>query len=394
MINKGLLIVLLLWSSLHSYAQTNSPSPSVDLPDVLQGKDGKKITDKEVWQKQRRPEIRSLFEENVYGDMPKEFGSIHFKPTSEEKMAMNGKARLKQIAIDVTRNNQSLTIHLVLFIPVNATKPPPVFLLINHREADNIDLDRIVKKEFWPAEDVIERGYAIAAFQVSDVAPDSKETYGQGVLRLYPEQIEKPAGLKAIGAWAWGASRVMDYLVTDRDIDSSKVAVVGHSRGGKAALWCGAEDERFAITIANNSGCTGAALSRRRVGETISAINRSFPYWFCTNYNKFSSKEETLPIDQHMLIALMAPRAVYIASASEDAWADPVGEFLSLKYAEPVFSLFHLSPLPITQQPPVQTPVKSSNLGYHLRKGGHGLYLYDWERFMDFADAYYGSLAK
>jgi hypothetical protein len=361
----------------------------VNLPEVLLNEKGQKVRTAEAWQKERRPEILSLFENHVYGKMPKDFDQIQYIPEGTVERAMGGKALLKKVAIEVSRNQQSVTLHLVMFIPANATTPPPVFLLINHRTKENTDPTRAARMDFWPAEQVIERGYAIAAFNVSDVAPDNKDTYASEVMRLYPEHLHQPNGMKAIGAWAWGASRVMDYLQTDRSINSARVAVLGHSRGGKAALWCGAQDERFALTISNDSGCTGAALARRPVGEDVARINKQFPYWFSNKYQDYNGRETELPVDQHMLIALMAPRAVYVASASDDTWADPVGEFLAVKYAEPVFRLFGLKPLPVKEQPAIESPVRSSHLGYHLRRGGHGLELYDWQRFMDFADVHY-----
>lgn len=366
-----------------------SKVPVYVLPDVLSSVKGKVINSKSAWEKIRRPEILQLFENNVYGQMPKDFDSIKFLASKDAAMAMNGKALLKEVTIRIWRNNKEVSINLTLFTPAGNKKPAPVFLLINNRDKKNTDAARDTLSEFWPAEMLIDSGYAIAAFHVSDAAPDDKVNYINGVLQLYPEQLVSDNGMKAIGAWAWAAGRVMDYFEKDKNIDAKRVAVVGHSRGGKAALWAGAQDQRFALVIANCSGNSGAALSRRKFGETISRINASFPYWFANNYKKYNNNEEALPVDQHMLIALMAPRPVYATSASKDLWADPKGTYLSLKNAENVYTLYGKSSGLTPDPPGINTPIFQSFLGYHNREGIHDLTAFDWRNFIRFANYHY-----
>lgn len=366
-----------------------SKVPAYSLPEVLKTLKNTYVKDRWGWEKVRRPEILALFENNVYGQMPRMYDSIQFLIPNEHEDAMGGKAHLKEVQIQVFRNNASVKINLVLFIPVNLKGPAPAFLLINNRDKNNTDPARKIKSDFWPAEMVIDSGYAIAAFHVSDVAPDNKDSFTNGALQLYPGQINADNGMKAIGAWAWGASRVLDYLLKDRDIDAGKIAVAGHSRGGKAALWAAAEDQRFAICFSNCSGNTGAALSRRKFGETISRINDHFPWWFCNNYKKYNENESSLPVDQHMLISLMAPRPVYVTSASKDLWADPKGSYLSLINAAKVFALYDIH-VPLTPDPPpINSPVIRSPMGYHNREGIHDMTTYDWTQFIKFANYHY-----
>ncbi|MCX2492905.1 prolyl oligopeptidase family serine peptidase [Pedobacter sp. PF22-3] len=367
-----------------------STVPAYTLPDILLTAEGKKIKAVSAWEKHRRPEVLALFEEHVYGKTPARFDSLKFVVTKENVVAMAGKAYLKEITITAWNSGNSVSFPVVLFIPNKRTKPAPVFLLINNRSSRNTDPTRIEKSDFWPAEMVIDSGYAIAAFHHSDVAPDRKDSYQNGVLKqLFPEELEKDNGMKAIGVWAWAASRVMDYFKTDKEIDSGKVVLVGHSRGGKTALWAAAQDQRFAMVLSSCSGSTGASLARRKYGETISLINKQFGYWFNNNYKKYSNDVNSLPLDQHMLIGLVAPRPVYTTNATEDRWADPYGSFSSLVQAKPVYDLYGKKVTLPANMPGVNKPIIHSAIGYHFREGKHDLNIYDWTNFIRFAKLHF-----
>jgi dienelactone hydrolase len=364
------------------------------LPDPLITQSGRKITTAAEWESVRRPEVLELFRQHVYGRVPTTPYKQTFTVVNENPRAMNGAATLKQIAIKIeAEGGQPVTINLSLFIPNARTKPAPAFLLICNRSIDNIDPTREKKSEFWPAEEGIARGYAMAAFFNGDVDPDKKDSHDQGIHGLLNRGTPAPDAWGTLASWAWGASRCMDYLQTDPGVAKDQVAVIGHSRGGKTALWAGAEDKRFALVCSNDSGCGGAALSRRktREKETLAVINRSFPHWFNTNFKSYSGREADLPVDQHMLVALIAPRAVAVHSAEQDLWADPRGEFLSVVHARPVFQLYGKQALGAApQMPAIDEPLHGDGAQYHIRDGKHNLILVDWTSYWDFADRVFG----
>jgi hypothetical protein len=234
---------------------------------------------------------------------------------------------------------------------------------------------------------MLARGYGMATAYCGDVFPDRADGRPASALAKFDHPVEGPLPADepgAIATWAWQLSRILDWLVTLPEVAADRVIVAGHSRLGKTALWAGACDERFAMVVSNESGCGGAALSRRNYGETVAVITSRFPHWFCPAFSTYADRETELPCDQHTLLAMAAPRPLYVASAIEDRWADPRGEFLAALAAEPAWKLFGLAGLGTTEQPPVDTPV-GDRIGYHVRTGQHDLLAYDWHRFADFA---------
>ena len=359
--------------------------PSYSLPAVLTEKSGKIVTTKEEWTKIRRPELLELFRTNVYGRVPSTPYHLDYKVIKEDPKALSGAATLKLVDIAIISGGKSLVIQLILFVPNNVSKPVPTFLLIN-LGSKNIDPTRKEKGESWPVDEIISRGYAAAAFNNADLDPDNFDNFKNGIHGILDNSVRPDDAWGTLAAWAWGASRCMDYLISDKDIAKDKVAVVGHSRGGKTALWTGAEDQRFAMVVANESGAGGAAIARRRFGETVARLNTSFPHWFCTNYKKYSDKEDALPVDTNELLALIAPRALYIDCASDDLWGDPKGCYLALYNSLPVFRLLGINSELSEAVPPLDKQIISGKVAFHIRTGEHNLKLQDWNFFMDFAD--------
>ncbi|MGE3803591.1 MAG: alpha/beta hydrolase family protein [Gemmataceae bacterium] len=410
-IHTALLMLALLLAVSCQAQQANydeAKVPKYTLPDPLVAADGSKITEAKDWSEKRRPEVLALFQEHVYGKSPGKPDNLAFDVYDVDRKALDGKAIRKQVRIHFAGKKDGPTADLLIYLPGEAKKPVPMFVGLNFRGNHTIhkdpgitvtrseraaaEKDRGISSSRWPVEQILARGYGVATIYAGDIDPDYHDGFKNGVHPLfYKEGQTKPAANEwgTIGAWAWGLSRALDYFETDKDIDASKVAVLGHSRLGKTALWAGAQDPRFAIVISNNSGCGGAALSRRAFGETVKRINTSFPHWFCDNFKKYNDNEDKCPVDQHMLIALVAPRPVYVASATGDQWADPKGEFLSAKHAEPVYALFGKKGLGVDAPPAADKPVGDA-IGYHLRTGKHDITLYDWEQYMNFADRHYG----
>ncbi len=392
-------------------ADTNydeSKVPEYELPDPLICFDGTPVSDPETWRARRRPELLRAFETNIYGRTPPVAVHVRGTITSVKTDAFEGLATRKEIALRLFDDDQAPSIDLLLFIPNQCPQPVPVFLGLNYgnqgvhpdptiRPSRNTTSAPGEQAARWPLELILRRGYAVATFASADVELDR---HGSGS-RYTPEGWKK--GVRgylltregrdearddewgSIGVWAWALSRALDYLETESAVDHRQAIVFGHSRTGKTALWAGAQDERFALVISNNSGQGGASLARRRYGESVAASNSLSGVWYCRNYAQFGNHESALPVDQHLLIALMAPRPVYIASAVEDRWADPRGEFLAGVHAEPAYQLFGLAGLGTAQWPAVDTPV-GQMIGYHVRTGDHEITPYDWQQYLDFAD--------
>ncbi|WP_289030539.1 acetylxylan esterase [uncultured Algoriphagus sp.] len=362
-----------------------SKVPPLHLPSIFISEKGKVINSKEEWESLRKPEIFKLFESEVYGQIPKDLDQVSFEVNERLDHEFNSIAKLEEVDIKIQLGDRSHRMRLNLLLPKESNGPYPIILLINHRDPE--EDGSLAEEGYWPVAELIERGFATASFHAETVAPDDTIRYVNGILNnLYPEQKEQSDGLKALGAWGWGAMRAMDYFEQHQAIDSKKSILVGHSRSGKAALWASANDPRWAITYANESGCGGAALSKRKFGETVEIINNRFTHWFAENFRKYNSAEESLPLDQHMLPALIAPRAVYYASAKGDEWADPKGEYLGLQIGSEVFSQIYAKESPFkTTWEELNGPVSSNTLGYHIREGEHNLTWEDWEIFLAFA---------
>jgi hypothetical protein len=398
--------------------------PPYSLPDPLVMSSGEPVRDRADWEKRRRPELIEAFARNVYGRMPATKLAVKHDVV-EDTVLPGTNLRRKQVRLTFTSPTErqgdgaplAHEVMLLLHLPANAPSPVPVFLGLNYngnaattkhpgvalptswmRPSDEYGVvdfratekTRGARVSRWPVGEVIAAGYGVATAYYGDFFADHpEEGYRMSIQSLFPADERGPGPDKwgAIATWSWGLSRLMDYLVTDRQVDARCVAVMGHSRHGKAALWAGALDPRFAIVISNESGCGGAALSKRIFGETVGIINEKFPHWFCHNFRQFNGREADLPIDQHQLLALIAPRVVAVGSAAEDLWADPKGERLAVEAAAPVWAFLGAARQGAATGAAEDREVErrqyaGGRLFYHLRPGRHDINAVDWREYI------------
>ena len=373
--------------------------PRYDLPPLLVTPGGKKITSAQQWHQIRRPQILALFSNLIYGRVPEPASPIEpeFEVVRTDPEFMDGRATRKDVVIRLSNDRGKMEMRLLVFLPNEAGKPVPAFLKHSFHNTRSTDFDASTRhpgklKNGWPLGDFFDRGYGFSAVYQQDLVKHNETEFLKSIHHLfYPQGQSFPKAHEwgVLSACAWGAMRGMDFLETDDGIDHTRVAIMGHSKMGKAALWTAAQDERFALAISAQSGCAGAALWRRKSGETLKKMVTRFPYWLCRNAWKFVDQEDDLPVDQHMLLACIAPRPLYVHSSVGDTWADSRGEYLSAYHASEVYRLLGKKGLEDEAQPKPGQPIIESDVGYHTRQGGHSIDPYDWERFLDFADYHF-----
>jgi hypothetical protein len=389
-------------------AQTETSAP---LPDPLVMENGTRVTTASQWRTARRPELLALFTREMYGVAPQRSPKESFTVFDNTPGALNGKAIRKQVTILINGDPNGPKFDMLMYLPKAAKGKSPAILGMNFYGNHAVSSDFAIRMEptappgqnpcpgadgnpepcrgtnavQWPLDEMLDKGYAVATFSRLDIDPDTKDGFAKSLKSFYPELQNRPDNFSTIGEWAWAFRRAMDYLETDRAIDAKKVAIFGWSRLGKAALWAGANDERFAAVISNDSGAGGAKLFHRGIAENVMRLNTVFPHWFDQNFRKYNNQDTSMPFDQHELIALIAPRLVYVGSAEKDANADPEGEFESARLAGPVFKLLGKQPLKADHFPPVDHPVEGG-VSYHVRTGVHDVLPYDWEQYLKFLD--------
>ncbi len=397
------------------YAQ--SPSGNFDeskvgsytLPDPLVFNNGKRVTTARDWQK-RRPEILELFAKNVYGESPRAPRHLDYTLFEKDGSALGGQAVRTQVTIFFSPDRKGPKEDLLIYVPAHHAGPVPVILALNFAGNQAVVDDPGIKlatiwtrkthvretapessrgsdKTFEVAK-ILAHGYGFATVCYQDIEPDFEGGITHGIRPLFYRSGQTEPGLTdwgAIGAWSYGLSRAMDYLAEYKSIDPKRVAIMGHSRLGKTVLWAGALDTRFALVLASCPGEGGASLARRNYGETVANLVAHFPYWFCRNFAQYADDPARLPVDTHELIALLAPRPVYVTGAEQDQWSDPKGEFLAMVAAGPVYRLLGAQGLETDRMPPLNTPILHT-LAFHYRTSKHDVTPFDWDRFLEFAD--------
>ncbi len=323
-----------------------------------------------------RRNILKTLSDNIFGEPPVKPQAMRKTMLKSLENDFNGKAthEIQALTCDVEKGTFSFPVHLIL--PVNVKKAP-LFL--------HITFSKDVPDHYFPVEHIVDAGFGVASFCYNDVVPDNEKGLNEGLANVFHADHRLENGAGAIGYWAWAAQRVLDFISERQTVDMANVAIVGHSRLGKTALWCGAVDKRFSLVVSNESGCGGAAIERGKKGERVAAITKAFPHWFCKKYTSFSGKESEMPFDQHFLLSAIAPRLLYVSSAVKDEWSDPKSEFLSCLAASEIYEIFGTEGL-ITPDvyPEPGTVLHDGRIGYHLREGEHAFAVEDWDNIMKF----------
>ncbi|MBI5387760.1 MAG: DUF4038 domain-containing protein [Verrucomicrobia bacterium] len=404
-----------------------------ELSDALVMLNGRRVTTREQWFNERRPELIRLFQHYMFGQLPPKPVAVSGKVERVDATAFGGKATLSEVTLAFGPTGPP-PIHLMLVVPNRRAAPAPVVLALNYFGNHTLVHDQNVRlpdnwmpqwggegawsakvvgnrateagrgswAKFWPIEDLLERGYALATFYNGDIDPDTPDQRG---LQKFYRQPDPADDCGTIGAWAWGLQRAVDYLVTAPGIDARRIVVTGHSRTGKAALLAAAFDERIALAIPHQAGCGGSAPSRARIAigkryntldtpqtkppETVANINDKFPHWFNARFKEFNAQPERLPFDQHCLVALCASRPVLFTNGRADTWINPAGQFEVLRAAAPVYRLLGAGDFAM-EELPLDGRLNDGVLGYYLRPGAHSLLREDWKVFLDFADKHLG----
>jgi hypothetical protein len=385
-----------------SFPEAAALPPQAGLPDPLVMIDGRRVSTQAQWVEERRPELKALFEHYMYGALPPKPASLQAKLTGEYRDFLDGQATLRLVTLEIGPGDGP-RIDLMLVLPNARSGPAPVFLAMDFAGNHALTRDarvpvartaaastRGAEASNWPLGEIVRRGYGLAAFFSSDVDPDRKEV-SQGLyawLAAGDPARNNSTNRGTITAWAWGFSRCVDYLVTEREVDVRRIAALGHSRNGKAALLAAAFDERIAIAFPHQAGCGGSAPSRGKVGESVKVINGNFPHWFNAQFKQFNDAPERLPFDQNGLVALCAPRPLLFSAAEGDQWANPAGQFEVLEGADAVYRFLGVEGLAAKEKPPLRQLV-DSRLGYYIREGKHSMTADDWRVFMDFADKHW-----
>ena len=348
-----------------------------NIPELLRTKRGKLVKTPADYQR-RREEIKQLLEEKEYGFIPPNPEHVRVRIVSEDMSFSAGRAPLRKLEVICTLDGAEFSFPACSVIPKDKTNIP-AFIHINFAQE--------VPHKYLPAEEICDRGFAVFSFCMNDVSPDMSGDFKANCGKHLLKNRRRDSASGKIAIWAWAAMRLMDYVQTLDFIDKENVAVIGHSRLGKAALVAGGFDERFKFVISNDSGCCGAAISRGGIGETIDVITNVFPFWFCPGFNKNAPNYESLGIDQNLLLGLTVPRHLMIGSAELDSWADPESEFLCLASLNSAYAIFGKRGLVHSDAVPTAPAVLSEGEAhYHVRCGGHYLSREDWNYYMDYIE--------